>query len=174
MVFTKQVFALCLVVLTTGCLFEGKEKRIRFNHNANITDVIMYGDSLCTDKGSTPHIMSIRKDCKNGRTLLELAPIDYNYRVIFLALGTNDIRQGITAVEYKEKLKSIIAENIICVLPNPIPNISSDDHRLAAIEVCGMYIDPTSDCNVSIGNPDGIHYISEDYESLAACLSPMI
>ena len=172
--FIKQLITILLITLLTACFFDEKSKRVRFNYSAKITDVIMYGDSLCTDRNSAPHLMGIKKDCINGRTLLDLDPIDYDHRVIFLALGINDIRQGISSEEYKNKLTSVIAENIICVLPNKHPSLYSEDHRLVAIEVCEMYIDPVSDCDVSIGHSDGIHYISEDHESLAACLSKMI
>jgi len=170
----KQILIIFVVMLLTGCFFNEHEERLRFNHSAKITDVIMYGDSLCTDTNSTPHIMSIKKDCINGRTLFELDFIDYSHRVIFLALGTNDIRQGITSDKYQEKLESVMTENMICVLPNNIPNIDSEDHRLAAIEVCEVYIDPVSDCNVTVEHADGIHYGSGDYESLAVCLSAMM
>ncbi len=172
--FNKQILIIFIVMLLAGCFFYEDDKRVRFNHSAKNTDVIMYGDSLCTDTNSTPHIMSINKDCINGRTLLELDFIDYSHRIIFLALGTNDIRQGITSAKYQEKLESVMTENIICVLPNNIPNIYSEDHRLAAIEVCEVYIDPVSDCSVKVEHADGIHYGVGDYESLAVCLSAMI
>jgi len=172
--FNKQVLTIFMAMLLAGCFFDEDDKRVRFNHSAKITDVIMYGDSLCTDTSSTPHIMSINKDCVNGRALLELDFIDYRHRIILLALGTNDIRKGITSEKYQEKLESVMTENMICILPNIIPNIYSEDHRLAAIEVCEVYIDPVSDCNVKIEHEDGIHYGAGDYEALAVCLSAMI
>ena len=162
------VLILMLSLLVIGC---AKNKRDQFNDSATITDVIMYGDSLCVSTVSTPHIMDIKKDCVIGRTLQSLDVIDYDHRVIFLALGINDIIQGVTSDEYREKLESLVSENMICVLPNIHPVIDSVDHRQAAIEVCDMYIDPVSDCDVSIGHSDGVHYIGEDYRSLATCLS---
>jgi len=172
--FNKHILSMLMVMLLAGCLYDDKDKRVRFNHQATVTDVIMYGDSLCSDTKSTPHILSINKDCVNGRALLELDFIDYNHRIIFLALGTNDIRKGISSDQYKDKLESVMAENMICILPNIIPNIDSVSHRLAAIDVCEVYIDPVADCEVTIQHADGIHYGTGDYEALAACLSVMI
>jgi len=158
-------------VVLSGC---AKDLTDRFNDNATVTDVIMYGDSLCASTVSTPHIMDIKKDCVAGRTLQSLEPIDYDHRVIFLALGINDIIQGVSSDDYKIKLESVASQNMICVLPNTHPVINSVDHRLAMIEVCELYIDPVSDCGVTVGDPDGVHYFTEDYEALATCLSAMI
>ncbi len=169
--FNHLVLIIMASIAISGC---AKHLFDQFNDNATITDVIMYGDSLCASTVSTPHIMEIKKDCVAGRTLQSLEPIDYDHRIIFLALGINDIIQGISSDDYKIKLELITSQNMICVLPNKHPTIDSVDHRQAMIEVCELYIDPVSDCGVTVGDPDGVHYFTEDYEALATCLSAMI
>jgi hypothetical protein len=167
----KVILIVIVSFIIFGC---AKKLKDQFNDQATITDVIMYGDSLCVSTRSTPHIMGIKKDCVYGRSLIELETIDYDHRTIFMALGINDIIQGVSSDQYKEKLEAIVSDNMICILPNIHPTIPSVDHRQVAIEVCSMYIDPVSDCGVSIGNSDGVHYYSEDYQALARCLSVMI
>jgi hypothetical protein len=154
-----------------ACQSDKKSNNVQYNDDAAIQDVIMIGDSLCADKNGTAHLMSIKKDCVSGRTLMSVDSIDYNYRIIYLALGTNDIGQEVSAEDYREKLESIMSDNIICILPNERQDIETQDHRQAMIDTCPSFVDPVYDCAVSIGNNDGVHYIEQDYIALSECLS---
>ncbi len=162
---------ICFCVLLVGCQSNNKSNNVRFNNSAEIDDVIMIGDSLCADKNGTAHLMGIKKDCVPGRPLMSVDSIDYNYRIIYLALGTNDIGQGVSAEDYREKLESLMSDNIVCILPNERQGFETQEHRQAMVDACPSYIDPVYDCAVSIGDNDGVHYIEQDYIALSSCLN---
>ena len=162
---------LCACVLLIGCNSD-KKNNSSSDNKPQIDDVIMNGDSLCDDKyNSTPVLMGIQSDCVGGRPLMAIDSIDYNYRVIFLALGTNDIWQSVSVEDYREKLESLMSDNIVCILPNERQDMETQEHRHAMIDTCHSFVDPVYDCAVSIGNPDGVHYIEQDYIALSSCLN---
>ena len=162
---------LCACVLLVACQSDKKSNNVQYNDDAPIQDVMIIGASLCADKNGTAHSMGIKKDCVPGRTLMSVESIDYDYRIIFLQLGTNDIGRGVSSEDYKSKLESLMRDNIICILPNEQQGVHTEDHRQAMRDTCPIVVDPVYDCAVSIGDPDGVHYIEQDYIALSECLN---
>lgn len=113
-------------------------------------DVIYIGDSLCAGKylsgGLTAQEQAgIGRDCKAGRKLVEYGALPAGYRVIFLALVTNDV--GRTPIDtYRADLQGkLLSTNatVYCVLPtSPIGGADSSAYRAVMLEECANTIDP--------------------------------
>lgn len=170
--------AILAVLLISGCIIQ-EEKGIDCSKSTNPEhkDIAMYGDSICAACGSSADILSIEKQCKSGRRLIDVDYIDSKYSVVFLALGINDIGQNVPHSDYSHHLKYLLgttSARVICIMPNHHPSIESSLHREAIELACDEYIDPVKDCGVRIENPDGVHYSGRDQKLLAKCLNSLL
>lgn len=144
-------------------------------------DVLYIGDSNCIGyKIDTPTAQmqaQIETDCKGFRELVEYPDqLPEGFRIIFLALGTNDEAHGIPIEDYTESLKAKLESTdslVYCVLPS-VAWFSGYDvsrQRAAMIEHCEHTVDPI-EYGVLNGQADGVHWTSTDHDNfLDAILS---
>ena len=160
---------ICFCVLLVGCENE-KDVSISRNQDAEYKNIIMYGDSLCAENNSAADKLSIMKNCKSGRKLVDGFDFNQDYNYIILALGTNDIIKQTDIKRFTEKASYLAAKSDLCILPNINQKKDSEMYIDALSNVCEAYLSPVDDCAVSIGNPDGVHYIEQDYIALSECI----
>jgi len=126
-------------------------------------DAIYIGDSNCELFNdfdlSAAEQSGLPIDCKIGRRLVDIPDsLPSGYRIIFLALGTNDANST-TIQEYSSKLDLLLgstSSEVWCVLPAvPEPDNSRDAVRLVMMNQCANTIDPLE---AGVTFSDGIHF----------------
>jgi hypothetical protein len=190
---TKLVFATIIFPLLSGCIT--KEYDYKITH----PDVMYVGDSLCykvwdTDSGidgvyknedylkTAEREAGIVIDCVPGRkaTDIEALPERSNgepWRVIFVALGTNDV--GKTDIDefrlqYQILIDNADYETLYCVLPNiRIKGKDAKPYRQVILETCSNVIDPL-DHGVRFRAKDTVHKTKADQPGWWAAITERI
>jgi len=165
-------------LLLTGCISEEHDYRVLH------PDVAYVGDSLChhvwdtekdikgirendDDEETAQNMAGIVSMCVRGRKAVDVESLPDGYRVLFLALGTNDV--GRTPIEtfrlhYQTLVYNVEAENLYCVLPNKTVNgVDSEPYRDVIRETCANVIDPLS-YGVRFRAKDGVHMVKKDHK----------
>ncbi len=131
-------------------------------------DVIYIGDSNCTGlfvsrANVAPNLAGISNNCQEGRKL-EMLPKLPAVEVVFLALGMNDMLEGVPVALFGSHLTELLGTtdaDVYCVLPVVAPHMADKvniiRYRDEMLNRCTNTISP-SDYGVVPEIWDGIHW----------------
>lgn len=169
---------LIICLLLSGCIVDN------YNYVIKYSDIVYVGDSLCWEVYDTPKSfqgvyenqdyektaqarVGIVSNCVPGRKATDIDQLPDGYRIVWLALGTNDVRR--TPIDefrlhYQTLVYNSDAEYLFCVLPNKtVFGHDAEPYRQVIRDTCANVVDPL-DYGVRFRAKDTVHMNMLDHK----------